>query len=412
MTDAARSGAVVELAAVRAADAPRVGPKMARLGQLASAGWRVPDGYAITAGALEGWLPTPARSELHRLFSSPATGPASRRLSQQARELIEGQSLPSWLADAIADAHARLAGRTGRGSALMVAVRSSAVGEDGHAASFAGQYETYLGVSGTDEVLRHIVKCWASGYSAHALDYRRRFGGSGPLRAHDLAVGVLELVDARSAGVAFTLDPVTGDRGRLVVEANWGLGESVVSGQVTPDYWTVERDTGRILERRTGGKAVWSVLADPGSARGDAGSAGEAGSARGDAGSGGEAGSAGEAGSGGEAGAAGEAGGRGTVLAPLPAELAQAPCLTDDEVRYICRQAAAIEAAEGTPQDVEWAIARGLDVPDSVYFLQHRPETTWAAATPETGPAPAPPPATSFDPVQYALRNVFKVPGT
>ena len=98
------------------------------------------------------------------------------------------------------------------------------------------------------------------------------------------------------------------------------------------------------------------------------------------------------------------------MLAPLPAELAQAPCLTDDEVRYICRQAAAIEAAEGTPQDVEWAIARDLDLPDSVYFLQHRPETTWAAAPPASGPAPAP--ATSFDPVQYALRNVFKVPGT
>ena len=379
MTDAARSGrpdAVVDLADVRASDAPRVGPKMARLGQLASTGWRVPDGYAITAGALEGWLPAAARAELHRLFSAPATGPASLRLSQQARQLIEGQSLPSWLADAVVDAHARLAARTGRGAALLVAVRSSAVGEDGHAASFAGQYETYLGVSGTDEVLRHIVKCWASGYSAHALDYRRRFGGAGPLRAHDLAVGVLELVDARSAGVAFTLDPVTGDRGRLVVEANWGLGESVVSGQVTPDYWTVERDTGRILERRTGGKLVWSVLADVSAA-----------------------------------GEAGEAAGRGTVLAPLPAELAQAPCLTDDEVRYICRQAAAIEAAEGTPQDVEWAITRDLDLPDSVYFLQHRPETTWAAA-PESGPASAPAPAPSFDPVQYALRNVFKVPGT
>ena len=100
------------------------------------------------------------------------------------------------------------------------------------------------------------------------------------------------------------------------------------------------------------------------------------------------------------------------MLAPLPAELAQAPCLTDDEVRYICRQAAAIEAAEGTPQDVEWAIARDLDVPDSVYFLQHRPETTWAAATPESGPAPPARPPPSFDPVQYALRNVFKVPGT
>jgi pyruvate, water dikinase len=391
--------AVVDLSVIRAGDASRVGPKMARLGQLASTGWRVPDGYAITADALAGWLPAPALAELHRLFSAPAAGPAAvatdpaavatglaaattgpdygghqrlADLSGQARRLIEGQSLPSWLADAVADAHDRLAARTGRGNALLVAVRSSAVGEDGHAASFAGQYETYLGVSGPDEVLRHIVKCWASGYSAHALDYRRRFGGSGPLRAHDLAVGVLELVDARSAGVAFTLDPVTGDRGRLVVEANWGLGESVVSGQVTPDYWTVERGSGRILERRVGGKLVWSVLAD-----------------------------------------ADEAGGRGTVLAPLPAELAQAPCLTDDEVRYICRRAAAIEEAEGTPQDVEWAIARDLDVPDSVFFLQHRPETTWATATPAPAPAAqTPPPAPSFDPVQYALRNVFKVPGT
>jgi pyruvate,water dikinase len=230
-------------------------------------------------------------------------------------------------------------------------------------------------VSGADEVLRHIARCWASGYSAHALDYRRRFGGSSPLRAHDLAVGVLALVDARSAGVVFTLDPVTGDRGRLVVEANWGLGESVVSGQVTPDYWAVERGSGRILERRVGAKLVWSVLADGAGAGANRG---------------------------------------GTVLAPLPAELAQAPCLSDDEVRYLCRRAAAIEAAEGTPQDVEWAIARDQDVPESVYFLQHRPETTWA---PATAPAAAAPPAeepaaTSFDPVRYALRNVFKVPGT
>jgi pyruvate,water dikinase len=368
------SEVVLELGVIRAGDGGRVGPKMARLGQLASAKWRVPDGYAVTAGALEGWLPASAQAELHRLFSAPLSGGQQRlaRLSEQARQIIEGQPLPPRLADAVAAAHARLEQRTGRGAALRVAVRSSAVGEDGHAASFAGQYETYLGVSGLDQVLRHIAKCWASGYSAHALEYRRRFGGSSPLRANDLAVGVLELVDARSAGVAFTLDPVTGDRDRLVVEANWGLGESVVSGQVTPDYWTVERDSGRILERRVGAKLVWSVLADADSASS-----------------------------------------AGTVLVPLPAELAQAPCLSDDEVRYICRQASAIEAAEGTPQDVEWAIARDLGFPDAVFFLQHRPETTWAATTSAPGAAPpeTPPPARSFDPVQYALRNVFKVPG-
>ena len=380
--------AVLELEVIRAGDAGRVGPKMARLGQLASAGWRVPDGYAVTASALEGWLPASAQAELHRLFSTAAAGGTDygghqrlAALSEQARQIIEGQPLPSPVADAVAAAQARLEQRTGRGGALRVAVRSSAVGEDGRAASFAGQYETYLGVRGLDEVLRHIAKCWASGYSAHALEYRRRFGGSSPLRANDLAVGVLELVDARSAGVAFTLDPVTGDRGRLVVEANWGLGESVVSGQVTPDYWTVERGSGRILERRVGAKLVWSVLAGAGAGNADA-----------------------------ELGGTAAEGRSGTVLAPLPAELAQVPCLSDDEVRYICRQAAAIEAAEGTPQDVEWAIARDLEVPDGVFFLQHRPETTWSAAVPESGAAPAPAP--SFDPVQYALRNVFKVPGT
>jgi phosphoenolpyruvate synthase/pyruvate phosphate dikinase len=104
----------------------------------------------------------------------------------------------------------------------------------------------------------------------------------------------------------------------------------------------------------------------------------------------------------------------GTVLAPLPDELAQAPCLSDDEVRYLCTQAVAIEAAEGTPQDVEWALAGDLEIPDSVYFLQHRPETTWAAgsAPPADSPASPPAPGGGFDPVQYALRNVFKVPGS
>jgi pyruvate, water dikinase len=350
--------AVLDLGVIRAGDAGRVGPKMARLGQLASAGWRVPDGYAITAGALDAWLSAAAWAELDELL---AGGAAGLRVSERARELIEAQPLPAELAE-------RLAERTGRGAAVLVAVRSSAVGEDGDAASFAGQYETYLGVSGIDAVVRHVAKCLASGYSAHALAYRRRLGGAAP-GPGDLAVGVLELVQARSAGVAFTLDPVTGDRGRLVVEANWGLGESVVSGQVTPDYWAVDRDSGRILERRVGAKTVWSVLAD----------------------------------------------GSGTVLAPLPAELAQAPCLSDDEVRYLCRQAVAIEAAEGTPQDVEWAVAGDREIPDRVYFLQHRPETTWTAAgsaPPPAPPAAEPAPGGGFDPVQYALKNVFKVPGT
>ena len=365
---------VVDLGDIRGSDAGQVGPKMARLGQLAADGWRVPDGYTVTASALDGWLPAPARSELARLFTTPATGHRElAELAARARALVESQPLPPELADAVAAAHARLAARTGRGDALRVAVRSSAVSEDGHAASFAGQYETYLGVSGVDDVVAHIRKCWASGFSAHALSYRRRFGGAAPVRVHDLAVGVVELVDARSAGVAFTLDPVTGDRGVCVVEGNWGFGESVVGGHVTPDHWTVDRTAWRVLTARAGAKLTWAAL-DPESGR--------------------------------------------VALSPLPDHLIGEPCLSDEEVRYICERAAAIEAAAGgVPQDVEWAVVRDLPFPDSVYFLQHRPETTWATP-PGTEPTAsgsvaipaAPEPA--FDPVQYALRNVFKVPGT
>jgi len=384
-------GAVVDLGAVRAADAGRVGPKMARLGQLAADGWRVPDGYAVTAGALDGWLPAAARDELDRLFAAPATGPGElAELAGRARALAESQPLPSWLADAVAAAHGRLAVRTGRDAALRVAVRSSAVSEDGQAASFAGQYETYLGVSGVDDVLLHVRRCWASGFSAHALAYRRRFGGPAPVRASDLAVGVLELVDARSAGVAFTLDPVTGDRGVCVVEGNWGFGESVVSGQVTPDHWTVDRASGRVLTARTGAKLTWAAV-NPADGR--------------------------------------------VVLSPLPDDLTGRACLSEEEVRYICERATAIEAAAGgMPQDVEWAVARDLPFPDSVFFLQHRPETTWTGG-PAAPEAPGDPAATddsgtpgvpataggtsatgeagqpAFDPVKYALRNVFKVPG-
>ena len=362
-------GAVVDLADVRAADAERVGPKMARLGQLAADGWRVPDGYAVTASALDGWLPAAARGELDELLVASATGPGElAEVAGRARSLVEAQPLPSWLTDAVAAAHGRLAGRTGRDTALRVAVRSSAVSEDGQAASFAGQYETYLGVSGVEDVLLHVRRCWASGFSAHALAYRRRFGGPSPVRAGDLAVGVLELVDARSAGVAFTLDPVTGDRGVCVVEGNWGFGESVVSGQVTPDHWTVDRASGRVLTARIGAKLTWAAYS-PAEGR--------------------------------------------VVPSPLPEDLTGRACLSEEEVRYLCERAAAIEAAAGgMPQDVEWAVASDLPFPDSVFFLQHRPETTWtgdSAAPGDSAAGEAGKPA--FDPVQYALRNVFKVPG-
>jgi pyruvate,water dikinase len=341
---------VLDLRDIRITDSPRVGPKVARLGHLAASGWQVPDGYAVTVQALQAWLPAAARSELERLFTGCALdartlGP----LSAQAQALIEGQVLSAWLEDAVLAAHERLRDRTGLGPGLRVAVRSSAICEDAASASFAGQFCTYLGIRDPADVLHHIRKCWASAYTARAVAYRRRAGL--PPHSLDLAVGVLELVDARSAGVVFTLDPVTGDRGRMVAEANWGFGESVVSGDVTPDHWEVDRRSGQILNRHIGAKRSWSVL-DPAAGR--------------------------------------------VELAALPPDLAERACLDDEEVRYLCQKAAEIEDAEGFPQDVEWAIARDSPFPSGVFILQHRPETT----------------VHSFDPVQYALRNVFKVPGS
>lgn len=348
--------AVLDLADIRIADSSRVGPKVARLGQLAAAGWAVPDGYAVTAAALGGWLPSAARAELAAMLREP--GADLSEVSARARALIEDQPLPGWLSEAVISAHERLRSRTGLGQRLRVAVRSSAISEDGSSASFAGQYATFLGAEDAEAVLRDIRKCWASGFTAHALHYRRR-AGDDQLHEHDLAVGVLELVDARSAGVVFTIDPVTGDRGRAVVEANWGFGESVVSGHVIPDRWVVDKASGAILEHAVGAKQVWSALNPTGT----------------------------------------------VVLVSQAADLSARPCLDVDEVRYLCAKAAEIERMEGVPQDVEWAIARGAPLPHSVFILQHRPETV-ASVT------PAPDPGKAFDPVQYALRHVFKVPGT
>jgi pyruvate, water dikinase len=346
---------VVDLARLRIGDAPRVGPKVARLAELAASrgGWRVPDGYAVTADALDGWLPPRARAGLATLFASPAVGSGLGRVSRQARAIIDSEPLPAGLADAVAAAHERLRGRTGLGAGLRVAVRSSAIGEDSAQASFAGQFSTFLGITEAADVCDRIRACWASGFTEWALEYRRRLGED-PVRSHRLAVGVLQLVDVRSAGVVFTMDPVTGDRGRLVVEANWGFGESVVSGAVTPDHWEVDAATQVITARSVGAKRHYSRL-DPDADR--------------------------------------------VTLTELPADRAAEPSLSDDEIRRLCRIAAGIAEAEGVPQDVEWAIARDGEV----FLLQHRPETTWPAR-----PVPG---QRAFNPVQYALRNVFKVPG-
>ncbi|HEU0167185.1 MAG TPA: PEP/pyruvate-binding domain-containing protein [Chloroflexota bacterium] len=326
------------------ADLPHVGGKLARLGAQKANGLRVPDGFAVPVQAFELFLSNTARTDLELVLAQPAEGwDAGERVATEARRVIESQAFPSDMEDAISAAHDRLAERSGLRDKLQTAVRSSGVTEDGDEASFAGQFDTYLGIRGASEVLVHVRKCWASQYTARALDYRRRRGL--PLLTQGIAVGVLQLVDARSAGVAFTLNPIDGNRDQAVVEGNWGFGESVVSGLCTPDHWVVDKKTGEIVEEVIAAKSMWSTF--------DA------------------------------------AAGR-VIECAAPAGMAEQPCLTQQEVLEIIAMAVAIEDQEGRPQDVEWTIAHHLPFPDNVFLLQHRPETVWTGreATPKQAPRP------------------------
>ncbi|HTZ25881.1 MAG TPA: PEP/pyruvate-binding domain-containing protein, partial [Streptosporangiaceae bacterium] len=228
-----------------------------------------------------------------------------------------------------------------------VAVRSSATVEDSADASFAGLQDTYLGVRGSSPVLDHVRRCWASLYNDESVAYRRRLG-----MAEDgvaMAVVVQRMVAPRSAGVLFTRSPVTGDRSVVAIEGTWGLGSALVSGDVTPDSFTVSKITGEITGRRVSPKGrLHSFIPN----------------------------------------------GPGVTVTDTPAAQREAACLTDDEIRALADVARQVEARYGAPQDIEWALLEG-DAPAAkrIVLLQSRPETVWAARTAAPVAAPKARPA-------------------
>lgn len=213
-----------------ACDPARVGGKAAALGRLAGR-WPVPPGFCVPA-------------DVHRLAGSArgAEGTAQRT----AQKTLRGE---------VAAAYRRLGARTGR-RRPRVAVRSSAVAEDGTEASFAGQHETVLGVVGARSVAAAVGRCWESADTEVARAYRDARGVAG---APAMAVLVQALVDAEVSAVAFSADPVTGARDTVVVDASWGLGEAVVAGSVTPDTYRIRRDPLALLDREVATKDVMVV---------------------------------------------------------------------------------------------------------------------------------------------------------
>jgi pyruvate,water dikinase len=196
------------------------GGKGASLAAMTQAGLPVPPGFTVAACVLERSVDAERLRELAR-----------------AEHFAEAQGLVGFAKpprEEIAAAYERLGGR--------VAVRSSATAEDSEEASFAGQQDTYLGVEGAAAVCEHVVRCWASFFSERALFYRKHKGSLDDLA---MAVVVQRMVEAEKAGVMFTADPVQRRRDQMLIEAVFGLGEQLVSGEVTPDHYIVDRE-GRI----------------------------------------------------------------------------------------------------------------------------------------------------------------------
>jgi pyruvate,water dikinase len=228
------------------------GGKGASLSRLERAGFPVPTGFVVCAPAFQAFLDVAAGHEFLRARMAEVGAGEERSTAVAARairEFILNRPLPGVVDDHIRRRYEQL-------GAAAVAVRSSAVEEDGDRASFAGQHDTFLGVRGADAVAASVRECWASFFTDRALFYRRQKGMLSDVR---VAVVVQEMVPADASGVMFTVDPIRKRRDHLVIEAVVGLGEGIVSGAVTPDHHVMDRATGQIVTEVIAAKDVASL---------------------------------------------------------------------------------------------------------------------------------------------------------
>jgi len=265
-------------------DAALVGGKAANLSRLARLYHRVPDGFSLPVTVMDEVHPLDLRDEITAAIS----------------DLMNCHSLDNFIA----------------------AVRSSAVDEDGATASFAGQHETYLNIVGADAILQAVTKCWESARSEHALDYRRKQGLS--VERPQIAVLVQQLVAADVAAVVFSANPVTGNRDEVMINASWGLGESIVGGTVTPDTFIVRKSDLEITQHMISDKQRMTVSTTGG-----------------------------------------------THEVDVPRFLRNTSSLNEEQVIEMAKLALTLEATMEHPVDIECAYAGG-----ELYLLQCRPITT------------------------------------
>lgn len=318
--------------ALRNTDVNLVGGKNASLGEMIHAGLPVPFGFAVTAHSYERYIVERKLSEqIYKIIEETVTNPNDPKqydtASKRIRELMEKTPMPEDIEAAIKLAYADLNKRFALKD-TFVAVRSSATAEDLPDASFAGQQETYLNVKGPDELIQKVIKCWSSLFTPRAIFYRNEKGF--PHEKVFISVGVQKMVNSRCAGVMFTINPVTGNRDEIVIEGNFGLGETVVSGAVNPDDYVLDKATGTIKERRIAKKTI-KYVRDPKTGK--------------------------------------------TIHLDIPEEEQKISCLSDVELAKLAELAKRIEKHYGKPMDIEWAIDADLEFPENIMLVQARPET-------------------------------------
>jgi pyruvate, water dikinase len=330
------------------------GAKMGRLAELYQAGVNLPKGFTVTVEAFrrhweQAGLAEFADAALDGL--GPTADPARIEAAAAAiRAEVGSREMSGDLAALIGDAYEELSSRCYEIN-VPTAVRSSAIGEDSGTASFAGIFDSYLGMSGPDRVLAAVRDCWASLFNARAVSYRLR----ADLHYTDMpmAVGVVELIHARASGVAFSAHPVTGKTDRVVIETNWGWGEAVVQGLVTPDHIEVGKADGRILKYQVADKTVVSAFD--------------------------------------------YAAGR-VVETEMPARLVSQRVLDDEQITAVTDAVLAVERHYGYPVDVEWVLDRHRREGDPICVVQARPITvTTSQSTP-----------TEWNPAAMAAKYIFR----
>jgi pyruvate,water dikinase len=310
-------------------DIPLVGGKCANLGELTGKiGIPVPNGFAVSAYAYKVFLEkTKADKTIESYFSQmDITDMESLHDgSKKIRKYIEGLSMPKEMEKEILKKYQELCRSAGKENAA-VAVRSSATAEDLPGASFAGQQDTFLNVT-QKNLLESVKKCWSSLFTPRAIVYRKEKGFS--TEEVLISVAVQELIYSYASGVMFTIEPVSGAKDKIVINASLGLGEAVVSGQVTPDEYVVDKGNFQIAEKHVVKKDKQIVSDKKG----------------------------------------------GTKWETIPQELQDSQAITDEQIVRIAQYGIQIENHYGVPQDIEWAI----DDRGRIFILQARPETVHGA---------------------------------